>query len=170
MSVQQIIPPNHNCIEYPFAHYASSRQPLLQQAVKEQVSAHSVKVEWLLDTSQTGDREIWENYTQIIRTPFTPINGDRELYLALEKHLDDVEKVLWFGTPSYEVSGAHPFSTCGGVLHYLNRAPLYADRIILRPLRDLVLLKDRHEVRTVHEFLSEVSLQVIPAPSIPRRV
>ena len=152
-------------IEYPFASVADDRHPLLRIAAREMRPAHSVKVEWLME-SLDGEREIWENFTQIVRTPFTPRDDtDRDLYRALDRHLEDVENTLWYGKPSYDLN--QPLTTCGGALHYLGRPPLYADQFFLRPLRDLVLLKDRGAGATiVHEFLSEFSLEVRPAPAI----
>ncbi len=152
--------------DFPYATYADSKYPLLRIAASNQSKAHSYKVEWLCDSPE--EREVWVNYTQIFRTPFTPTDdSDRELYRALERHLQDVEDTLWHGTPNYNASGAHPIGFCGGVLHYLGRPPLYEDHISLRVMQDLILLKDRGEGSSVvHEFLSEISLEVRPCIAI----
>ncbi len=156
--------------DFPFAQYADDKYPLLKIAAANQQRASSYKVEWLVD-GQWDNR--WENFTQIFRTPFTPDpeSGDREMWRALERHLQDVENALWFGNPSYVSSSerhhGHPIGTCGGALHYLKREPLSADTFVLRVLQDCVLLKDRGvAANRVDEFLSEISLQVNPAPKI----
>jgi hypothetical protein len=160
--------------QYPFAEYADGRYPLLRIAAADQFPAHGYKVEWLVDRVEDGRfvQDTEENFTQITRTPFSPdpASGDREQYRALEAHLRAVEDTLWFGVPSYERNGphGHPIGFCGGVLHYLGRAPLRADRIVLHVLQDCVLLKDGAEAgrRLTHEFLSEYSLQVCSGEQI----
>lgn len=159
--------PTRSKTDYPFAKYADSRYPLLQIAAENGHMAGSCKVDWLVDGPD--GRETWVNFTQILRTPFTPDeHGERALYTALEKHLRDAENVLWYGIPSYNAKGRSPVGSCGGALHYLKRNPLRADRFALRVLQDMVLLQDRQtrDSAPVGEFLSEFSLEVIPAPEI----
>jgi hypothetical protein len=156
--------------EFPFAQYAGSKTPLLQIASRNQRAAHSTTIEWLTDSIE----ELSTNYTQIVRTPFYGGGGDREMWGALERHLEDVERILWFGIPSSRTQDGM-ISTCGGAEFFLKREPLHADRFVLRPLRDLVLLRDRglgDEFRSLeersHEFLSEFLLEVTAAPAIRR--
>lgn len=159
--------------DYPFAQYADERFPLLQRAVRETGPLATYTVEWIGDWSLRGDNEdgLWRNYGQIVRTPFTPRDDtDRDLWLALDRHLQTVENTLWDGVPSYTTNcgNGHPLGTCGGVRHYLGREPVETDEIILRIMQDCVLLAYRSESKTrpVHEFLSEFSLQVSPARAI----
>jgi hypothetical protein len=161
MTTQQVIDQVTRTEAFPFAEYATMKTPLLQYATQDQRPANSTTIEWLTDVYT----EPQKNHTQIVRTPF--LGGERDKWAALERHLKTVEDILWFGKPSRSFDGSYPLVTCGGVLHYLRREPLYADVIRLRPLQDLVLLYDRGPDGK-HEFLSEFSLEVIAAPKIRR--
>jgi hypothetical protein len=152
-----------------FENVGDYRYPLLRAALRDARPAISFKVEWLVDTPS---RDPWVNYTQIVRTPFSVGPGDdydREKYYALEQHLGEVERVLWDGVPDYTATEATPRSSCGGVRHYLGRDPHAGDRVALRVLRDVALYKNRDDgsssVRT-HEYISEFSLEVVPAPPL----
>jgi hypothetical protein len=166
--------PERRKADFPLAVYATSRQPLLQFAAADQRPATSYHIEWLAP-SPTAPRVFGrrENFCQIFRTTFKDGGSERNMWLALERHLDTIEQTLWDGIPSYGMD-VHPIGMCGGVLHYLGREPTSADTIRLRPLQDCVLLYNRGDgypddpALETHEFLTELSLEVVPPPAIRR--
>lgn len=132
--------------------------PLLREALKDQRPAYNTKIEWRTDHGEAF------NYCQIVRTPFRR-RSDLSQGLALARHLRDIENVLWDGVPSLEGY----VSTCGGVRYYLGRDPFVGDRISFRPLRTTILRLDVGLSGEDDEYLTEFSLQVIPAASLCRR-
>jgi hypothetical protein len=95
------------------------------------------------------------------------------------EHLRDVERSLEFGAArkvvTYEMRQdedgdwyiyENVLQFCGGYRHFLGRDLADNDTIRLRPLRDLVLLKNRQAPDFdgyAEEWLSEFSLEVTPA-------
>lgn len=156
-----------------------SRRPLLELARQNARPLGSVKLEWIVDRFVDGvlRYSALTNYTQILRQPFQRKRLDDGTYetfavaakRAGEKILDDAERTLWYGKPRYDVSGGHPISWCGGVLHYLKRRVYENDAVVLRELTPLKLYTSRgehdwqnEEELHTHEWIWEFSLQVIP--------
>lgn len=157
-----------------------SSRPLLELALKDVSPAWSCKVEWLVDRRPKPDAAEYQyrvltNYTQILRRAFSPKWLEEERRMETfgeaarrtgEQFLDDVELVLWYGKPSFNAGGSLylPFSTCGGVLHYLRRRVYENDTVRLRPLSELMLrdFRDFADTRADGEWLWEFSLQVNP--------
>jgi hypothetical protein len=149
-----------------------SSRPLLELARRDAAPARSVKVEWLVDRFEDGavKTRSLSNYTQILRQPIRPKlkdDGRLETFAeaakrAVEQILDDAERVLWYGRPIRDFSGSHPFSMCGGVLHYLRRRLYENDTVSLRELRPLTLVDYRslYDTHADGEWLWEFSLQV----------
>lgn len=152
--------------DVPLATVADGKTPLLRYLLdNEPEQARSYKIEWLVDTPK---REAWCNYTQIVRTPWRELT-ERNYWRKLDEHLADIEAVLWHGVPSYNTSDRSPVHTCGGVLHYLGRAPVKCDYIRLWLLRDLAYREtDNRNGFPVAEFITEFSLSVEPANPLVR--
>lgn len=74
------------------------------------------------------------NYTQIFRDTLALTRTAKKTRLrtgdqvkeskreCLEQHSVDIERALWFGKPSEDLTGAEPRRTTGGVLHWIGTA------------------------------------------------
>lgn len=151
-----------------------SSRPLIELSLKDERPAFNPRIEWIgqaPNAFMVGEPRLvprlLSNWTQILRQPFAPDETKRETFAqaakrAGEKILDDVELVLWYGKPSFDVSGSHTVTTCGGVLHYLRRRVYENDMVRLRGLSKLMLRDFRDFTGAAEgEWLWEFSLEVI---------
>ncbi len=168
-------------IEYGFEQAAAlpwhleKFNPVLIRRALPANPAYNIKVEWL----HRGKKH--ENYTQIVRTPFSASNAqmastfareegrDRWSQItrqALKSHLKAVEEILEHSKGSNGVIQRNGYEmsihTLSGSRQLLGRLPRRSDTFVLRPLRDLALLTNRQandaDMRT-DEWLSEITLE-----------
>lgn len=159
--------------DHTFAELVQDREveyPTLARAARDTSPVRSIRIEWLVDVLDDDgklSRDIWHNFTQIVRT----IDPDPDK--ARHQMLSAVEKTLIYGTPSGNPN--EMYTMCGGYKHYLNRDLNDNDRLVLCPLREPLMWKHDWKFSPDHgwyaldtpiyEWLTEFSLQVSGIPA-----